>query len=101
MNSAEEPEVRRLMEKRRRHRAALADVSLERNKQDIKWKGDRHDDTHSPHDWIALIVENVGRAVTWPWDGESFRKQMVRVAALAVAAIEWSDRFWGEGDENK
>lgn len=73
-------------------RDVLEDVAKERTRQDEKWGGADHDDTHSNHDWVAYIVRHTGRAVMWPFDRAAFRKQMVRVAALAVAAVEWCDR---------
>lgn len=61
----------------------------ERDYQDRKWGGERYDDKHNEHDWSAYIVEHLGKAITNP---HTFRTQMVKVAALAVAAIEWVDR---------
>lgn len=75
-----------------RTRSVLAEVSLERLQQDAQWGGASHDDTHKSHDWIAYIVQHAGRAVVWPWDAFAFRRAMVKVAALAVAAVEWADR---------
>ncbi len=70
----------------------LHDIRYERHRQHEKWGGPRHDDKHGSHDWIAYIMRHAGRAVMWPFDASQFRKQMVRVAALAVAAVEWTDR---------
>lgn len=67
----------------------------ERERQDIKWGGPYHDDQHTSHDWVAYIVRHAGRSVMWPFDVYQFRSCMVKVAALAVAAIEWSDRLLG------
>lgn len=69
------------------------DIQSERFMQDGQWKGPDHDDTHNSHDWLAFILKHAGRAVIWPWDREKFREQMVKVAALAVAAIQWCDRL--------
>lgn len=73
--------------------AVLSDIAVERLKQDVRWGGSGHDDTHGSHDWLAFILKHSGRAVTWPFNLATFRRQMVRVAALAIAAIEWSDRL--------
>lgn len=70
----------------------FAEIENERQTQDAQWGGPAHDDKHTSYDWIAYIVRHTGKAVFWPWDAQGFRKQMVRVAALAVAAIEWVDR---------
>jgi hypothetical protein len=67
------------------------EISLEREKQDRQWGGPDHDAHHTSHDWVAYITKHVGQAVFWPWTPEKFRQQMVIVAALAVAAIEWLD----------
>lgn len=65
------------------------EITLEREKQDRVWGGPNHDRVHTSHDWVAYIVKHVGRAVFWPWTPEKYRQQMIIVAALAVAAIEW------------
>lgn len=67
-------------------------IKMERIAQDIQWGGSNHDDTHSSWDWIAYLTQHAGRAVMWPFDALKFRTQMIKVAALAVAAIEWLDR---------
>lgn len=76
----------------------LAEIAAERRHQDLKWGGPSHDDGHHSHDWVAFIVRYLGRAVVWPWDAETYRRAMVKVAALAVAAIEWVDRTKGAGN---
>jgi len=75
-----------------RRKVLFQEIEDERNKQDAKWGGPTNDELHSSWDWIAFITKHTGKAVMWPWDGPLFRYQMVRVAALAVAAIEWFDR---------
>ena len=65
----------------------------ERLRQDGRWGGPKHDDTHSPRAWHIFILRYSGRAVRMPWNRELFREQMVKVAALAVAAIQWCDRL--------
>jgi len=37
-------------------------------------------------------IKHLGRAVHFPWTPEMFKRQMIVIAALAVAAIEWADR---------
>lgn len=65
----------------------FAEVNAERVLQDAKWGGHQHDQSHSPNDWIAYITKHAGKAA----DGDSFRDQMIKVAALAIAAIESID----------
>ena len=60
-------------------------VFLERAKQDEKWGGETHDDSHSQRDWRQYIRYQL-RA-----DGP-FEERMVKVAALAMAAWESSRR---------
>jgi hypothetical protein len=71
--------------------AIFRQIAIEREKQDRLWGGADHDRVHKSHDWVAYITKHVGRAVFWPWTPEKFRQQMVIVAALAVAAVEWID----------
>lgn len=71
--------------------AILKEILIERDRQDRIWGGPKHDAIHTSHDWIAYLSKHVGRAVHWPWTPETFKRQMIIVAALAVAAIEWLD----------
>ena len=77
------------------------DIETERLAQDSRWGGAARDDSHREEDWAALVARHLGLAL-----GESagvghdparFRRQMVRVAALAVAAVESHDRRHGRG----
>lgn len=66
------------------------EVNLERSYQDDKWGGPDHDDTETEESWQRYITEYANardRA-----EGYDFRKRMVKVAALAVAALESHDR---------
>jgi hypothetical protein len=69
------------------------EIQAERLKQNEEWGGPDHDDGHTSWDWIAYLVKHVGKAVMWPFNLEVYRQQMIRVAALAVAAFEWADRL--------
>lgn len=76
------------------HRAAIFhDIDTERAVQDAKWGGPEHDDKHDIRDWTDFITDHAERASDCAPPGE--RRQMVRVAALAVAAIESMDRKAG------
>ena len=72
------------------------DISDERARQDTKWGGRKHDDKHSKHEWLGYIREHTYKAekegIYGKGDGEAYRKRLVEVAALAVAAIESYDR---------
>lgn len=67
------------------------EIVRERMAQDKKWGGPAHDDTHLESDWWDYIARHNDRALEND-STEQFRKQMIRVAALAVAAIESHDR---------
>lgn len=68
----------------------LIEVAQERQHQDEKWGGPEHDDGHSIEEWKNFINREL-RAYTF--GDKNHRDRMVRVAALAVAAIESYDRL--------
>jgi hypothetical protein len=74
--------------------AALVDVGLERFRQDEKWGGQEHDDTHQTWEFVQLIQDYAGWARVMAGMGsyEKARRRLVQVAALAVAAVESIDR---------
>lgn len=72
----------------------IGDVLLERQYQDEEWGGAEHDDTHTRQEWVTFLVEHLGR-VAGAESREQYRHQLVRVAALALAAIESNDRGGG------
>lgn len=80
----------------------LDDICTERARQDHQWGGAAHDDQHNENDWNAYITRFLGRALTWepsdPVGLANYRRDMIKVAALAVAAIEWADRLAAEGE---
>lgn len=87
------------MNDRTRTAYVLAEVAEERDRQDAKWGGPTHDDTHSPADFCSFIREHEARAEAalkgLPIrEFDDYRRQMLRVAALAVAALEQWDRYW-------
>ena len=67
----------------------IEEILTEREYQDHKWGGPDHDDTHCNHDWDNYITKYLDKAFASPL---TFREQMIKVAALAVAAAEWHDR---------
>jgi hypothetical protein len=75
--------------------SVLGEVMAERRAQDSEWGGPAHDDAHSEDKWVALLVRHLGLAVNDGGEAADlarYRRQMVRVAALAVAAVEALDR---------
>ena len=75
-------------------RQVVAEVEQERRRQDVKHGGPSHDDTHTPFEWQDMIDGHLQRAHGHCVDGarELWRREMIRVAALAVAAAEALDR---------
>jgi hypothetical protein len=67
----------------------LSEIHDERSRQDEKWGGSAHDDWHDKEDWIMFIKHYLSGA-DLPMN--NFREEMVKIAALAVAAIESYDR---------
>ena len=80
----------------------LAEVSAERDYQDEKWGGPEVDDRENgPFEWLTYICNY---ATKWfpggfpPYSKEtqvSYRDGLIKVAALAVAAVEQYDRKGG------
>jgi quinol monooxygenase YgiN len=68
------------------------DIIDERVRQDKQWGGADHDDEHLPRDWTMFIEQYTSEAWDKHDDPDAYRKAMVKVAALAIAAIESTDR---------
>jgi hypothetical protein len=82
------------------------EVAEERARQDTLFGGATHDDTHRPSDWVAILTRHVGLATddgspagvcmlnhqVAGSDPARWRRQMIRVAAVAVAALESYER---------
>ena len=62
-------------------------INGEREYQDNKW-GAEFDLLNTPNDWVSYITSYTSKAVTLPWDRETFRKNILKVATLAVAVLE-------------
>jgi hypothetical protein len=83
------------------------EIQAERTHQDQKYGGPSHDDKHTPQDWETHLHRHTdrllaarrgpdfnktqqGHYVVGPT--EDYRKRLIKIAALAVAAIESWDR---------
>ena len=70
----------------------LQDIHKERDRQDRKW-GEQN---HHPFVWLAILGEEYGEsckaALEFPVDYSNYRKELIEVAAVAIAAIESLDR---------
>jgi len=72
---------------------AFRDVSAERNRQDEQWGGAVRDDDHRPTDWALYIWRQVARINNPRNTDPAPRTTLVKIAALAIAAIESTDRI--------
>lgn len=75
-------------------RAVAYDVLIERGRQDAQWGGPAHDDTHSVDDWCSHIDHQLS-FIHYPLKDatpEEERERFIKIAALAVAAVESLDR---------
>lgn len=76
----------------------LKEVEAERRDQIERWGNDVDDKNNMPNDWVSYITKYSsawfpGQFPPYRWDTyESFRRSMIKTAALAVAAVEWVDR---------
>lgn len=77
----------------------LQQVKVERERQkSLEFAEDTEsfDRTNSMNDWVAYLVAYAGRAAEKVFrnkrEGQDFRSNMVKTAALAVAAIEAYDK---------
>lgn len=68
----------------------IADVAAERKVQDGRWGGKEFDSQHTVNDWVAFLTQYTGRLVAAD-KVQCRREALVKVAALAVAAIEVID----------
>jgi hypothetical protein len=82
----------------------FTEISVERERQrSLKWGGntDKFDAENSMNDWVAYITTYAGRATNAMRnlkDSCEFRPNMIKVAALAVAAIEAYDKIVEENN---
>lgn len=82
-------------------RGVFAEIQAERVRQDEQWGGPEHDDTHGPADWCDYIERQLSEAdgVIGLQNPAAWRERMVKIAALAVAAIESHDRVMARSAE--
>lgn len=64
-------------------------IDEERERQDKKWGGPAHDDQHDAWDWARFLKQHAAQVPQRP------KEQLIRVAALAIAALESLDRTDG------
>ena len=68
----------------------MEEILAEREKQDQKW-GEQNHDTQM---WVAILMKEVGevRKAICEEDTDSYRKELVHVAAVALAALQSHER---------
>jgi len=76
-------------------RNALAQVAYERQHQDRKWPK-QATDPNTP--WLGILTEEVGEVARATLDNaedgpQDLRSELIQVAAVAVAWVEWLDRI--------
>ena len=82
----------------------MAEIKEERKRQDKKWGVQ----DHYPLEWCAILAEEVGEVNKAAFKGhlrvshcsifqtkcfDDYRKELIQVAAVAVAAVECIDRY--------
>jgi hypothetical protein len=79
----------------------LDEIDAERERQVSGGPGvhtDDFDKTNTANDWIAYIIAYAGRAARRVYrnqrEKQGYRENLVKTAALAVAALEAYDRGW-------
>lgn len=63
------------------------EIDKERTAQDQQWGGEVHDDRHKPEDW-CLYIDKQRRLARDADDPIEYEARMIKIAALAVAAME-------------
>ncbi len=75
----------------------IGDIVAERQRQDAQWGGPEHDDKNTPNDWRGFIAEQLKKQshsfVNPNPNFTEYRERMIKVSALALAAVESYDRL--------
>lgn len=66
----------------------IGEITQERNNQDAQWGGADGDDCNAEGDWLIFIQKQGDR---W-MNGAPSREVYIKIAALAIAAVESIDR---------
>lgn len=69
----------------------LDEIGEERAYQERKW-GSKFDDKNTRNDWVTYIVMYASAGARMDKGVEDFKEAMVKVAALAVAALQACER---------
>jgi hypothetical protein len=79
-------------------RQALDCVSAAIDKEHARWGGSERDDERHPSEWLDYIARQLTMA-SHAASYDDYRDRLVKVAALAVAAFESSERREARGDD--
>lgn len=80
----------------------LDEINEERIRQDKKYGGTEKDDEQSPLHWTSQIKKRASRAngdFTTTQNTKEYRRRMLQIAALAVAAVDSIDRKQAAADK--
>jgi hypothetical protein len=69
----------------------INEITAERVNQDIEWGGSEHDDKHDWFDWRQFLYKQMTNA-SMAYKEEQRRACLIKIAALAMAAVESMDR---------
>jgi len=72
--------------------AIFDEIDTERKRQDLGI-GHEFDDKNTPNDWVTFVVRYVSRSAEFPINER--RTNMLKAAAICVAALEAFDRAQG------
>lgn len=76
----------------------IAQVIQERKNQDRQWGGQVNDDKNGRNDWEFYIERQL--SMLEREQGQGVRQRFIKIAALAVAAVESLDRKANENQGN-
>lgn len=77
----------------------LNEIVKERENQDAQWGGSSHDDAHSSEDFAFFIELQLLKCQKGKND--QTRERLIKIAALAVAAIQSIDRIANQSTQVK
>lgn len=72
----------------------VVNLKAEREYQETRW-GTEFDDQNSANDWVSYINRYTAKACEFNISQDEFEEAMLKVAAIAVGAIETSRRNGG------
>lgn len=71
-------------------------IAAERRRQNEKWGGPAHDDTHDAYEWSDYIAEHTAKALSAPPGSPEQQQRIIEVAALGDAVCACLLRLQGQ-----